>query len=200
MKYNGIKNVNSGFKKTKTIKRKRLHFFSLFAIILLLSSCYNLGFVNWQKLQIFIKTITNNWTPKPDDFGKIKFVNFSFSNNKNSDGVFIVSRPFKNYYATNINETFLEVSGLGDVVVISPIDGIVQDIIFEENKYKILLASNNVIVGLYGIDYACINVGSKVKTGEKIAISLNSKIGFNILCSGAYIALPAAGANDTFFE
>ena len=199
MKYSGIKNVKSGFSKVKTVKRKSLHFFACFAICLLMLSCYNVGLIESVGLKQFVVRITNNWTPKPDDFGKIKFVNFLFNNN-NSDGVFIVNSPFKNYFATNITQTQLQINGLGDIVVISPIDGFVQSISFEHNKYSLVITNSNVMVNIGELDYVCIAEGSEVKVGEKIAVSLSSVITFSIVCSGEYVELPAGGVGDTFFE
>ena len=200
MKYKGIKNVNSSFNKTVTVKRKSLHFFACIVLGLIVCSCYNIAFIGEFKLTKFITQITSNWTPKPDDFGKIKFVNFSFNNDKNGDGIFIVSSPFKSYYVTNISDTILEVNGLGDVVVLSPIDGTVQDICVRGEKCDITLCNSNVLVLLQEVDYACISIGKIVSAGDKIAVSLNSKIRFSIVCSGEYISLPAGGVNDTFFE
>lgn len=200
MKYRGIKNVNSSFNKSVTVKRKSLHFFACIVVTLLLCACYNVSLIDTLGLQDFISRVTSNWTPKPDDFGKIKFVNFSFNNNQNSDGIFMVSSPFKNYYVTNVSDTLLEVNGLGDVIVISPIDGVVQNVSYKGEKCTISLINNNVIVNLQNIDYACVNVGQQVVAGEKIAVSLNSSIHFSIICNGEYISLPASGAGDTFFE
>ena len=199
MKYKGIKNVNSCFSKVKTVKQKSLHFFACVCICLLMLSCYNVGLVESLGLKQFVIRVTNNWTPKPDDFGKIKFVNFSFNNN-NSDGVFIVNSPFKNYYATNITQTQLQINGLGDVIVISPIDGFIQSITYEHNKYSLVIKNSNVMVNIGELDYVCIAEGSGVSAGEKIAVSLSSVITFSIVCSGEYVELPAGGIGDTFFE
>ena len=200
MKYNGIKNVNSSFNKSITVKRKSLHFFAFIVICILLCASYNVSLINAFGIKEFIVTITSNWTPKPDDFGKIKFVNFSFNNNNSADGIFMVSSPFKNYYVSNISDTLLEVNGLGDIVVISPIDGVVQSVGYKGEKCNLALVCDNVVVNLQNIDYACVNTGQKVSVGEKIAVSLNSQISFSIICNGEYINLPASGAGDTFFE
>ena len=200
MKYKGIKNVDCRFSKTQIVKRKGLHFFTCLFMCVVTFSCYGVSLGNIKGLKDFIYRVTSNWTPKVDDFGKIKFVNFTFDELKNSDGIFMVSSPFKNYYATNITDTILQVNGLGDVVVQSPIDGVVLSVLMEQNKVSIALSCNNIIVYLKDIDYACVEVGQKVKSKDKIAVSLSSKITFSIVCNGEYISLPAGGCADTFFE
>ena len=58
----------------------------------------------------------------------------------------------------------------------------------------------SIIANLISIDYACVSVGDSVKTGDKIAVSLNSEIKFSLLCNGEYIQLYSGGLGDTFFE
>lgn len=199
MKYKGIKNINCSFEKSQTLSKKSLHFFSCIFLSLLIGACYNISLIDSFGIKNYVSKVISSWNPKSDNFGKIKFVNFSF-NTKNGDGVFIVNSPFKNYYVTNISDTILNVNGLGDVVVISPIDGVVQDIIIEECKCNISIVNNNVIVKIMGVDYACVEVGQSLKMADSIAVCLNSVLQFSIICNGEYIALPANGVGDTFFE
>lgn len=201
MKYKGIKNIESAPNVVKAIKPKNLKFLSTIFLCILTFACLNISVFNAFDVSGFIKRITLNWTPKPEDMGKIKFVNFSFNNKGDKeDGIFIVSSPFKSYFVNNITPTLLEVNGLGDPVVISPISGVVQTIKTEKGKCDISITSGNVIVNLKGLDYACTSVGTKVQTGTKIGVSLNSKISFSIVCDGEYISLPASGLEGTFFE
>ncbi len=199
MKYKGIQNVDSEFKKTAVLNKKSLHFFSCVFLLLLIGACYNISLINSFGIKNYVSKVISSWNPKSDDFGKIKFVNFSF-NTKNGDGVFMVNSPFKNYYVTNISDTVLSVNGLGDVMVISPIDGVVQDVIIKEGKCNISIINNNVIVKIMGVDYACVEVGQSLKMADNIAVCLNSMLQFSIICNGEYIALPANGVGDTFFE
>lgn len=199
MKYKGIRNVESTFKKSQTLTKKSLHFFACIFLSLLVCSCYNISLIDALGLNKYIAKVMANWNPKTEDFGKIKFVHFSF-NSKDSDGVFIVNSPFKNYYVTNISDTILSVNGLGDVVVISPIDGRILDVKITEGKCDISIINSNVIVNIMGLDYACVSVGQDIKTADNIAVCLDSVLQFSIVCNGEYIPLPASGSGDTFFE
>lgn len=201
MAYNGVKNIDSKPKMETNIKRKNQHILASAFLCLLAFSCINFSVLSGSAIGAFIKRVTLNWTPKPEDMGKIKFVNFSFnSNGDNSGGIFIVSSPFKSYFASNVSATCLEVNGLGDVVVISPISGVVQTIETKNGKSDISIVNGNVLVKLMGLSFACIDAGNRLEEGQKIGISLESKINFSILCDGKYIELPASGKGDTFFE
>lgn len=199
MKYEGIKNINCKFKKSQTLSKKNLHFFACIFLSLIICACYNISLIDSLGLKNYISKVLANWSPKAEDFGKIKFVNFSF-NSQNGDGVFMVNSPFKNYYVTNISDTVLSVNGLGDVVVISPIDGVVQDVKIQSGKCNISIVNNNIIVNIEGVDYACVEVGQSLKIADNIAICLDSVLRFSIICNGEYVELPARGAGDTFFE
>lgn len=199
MSYKGIQDIDCKFEKSQTISKKSLHFFACIFLSLLICACYNISLIDTLGLKNYISKVVASWSPKAEDFGKIKFVNFSF-NTKNGDGVFMVNSPFKNYFVTNISDTVLCVNGLGDVVVISPIDGAVQDIKIQNGKCNISIVNNNIIVNLAGVDYACVEVGQTLKMADKIAVCLNSVLQFSIICNGEYIELPANGAGDTFFE
>lgn len=201
MAYKGIVNINSTPNVSKVIKPKNLNIFAGIFLCFLTFACLNISLFNVFNLSSFVKRITLNWTPKPEDMGKIKFVNFSFNNKgENSDGIFIVSSPFNSYYVTNKTDTCLSVNGLGDCIVLSPITGVVQAVEISKGKCNISITADNVIVNLLGLDYACTSVGAKVTAGSKIGVSLNSLIDFSIVCDGEYISLPAGGAEGTFFE
>lgn len=198
MKYVGINNIKCKFETSVPIKHKKLHFFAyvlLFATVVV----SGVGSMDIFSIRNYVSRIVSSWTPKSDDFGKIKFVNFSFTD-KSGDGIFMVTSPFKNYYVTNISDTVLSVYGLGDIVVLSPIDGVVQDIIIQNGKCNIAIVNSNVVVWLKDVDYACVDVGNTLLSGDKIAISLDSRLQFSILCDGEFIQLPATNAGDTFFE
>ncbi len=200
MKYVGISNINSKFKKQNNIKKREMHWLSCCIICLIVFSCLITSSNQNFQISNFISRVTSRWTPKVDDFGKIKFVNFSFDKTNKSDGIFIVNSPFKNYLVKNKTQTCLEVSGLGDIVVLSPIDGVVQDIDFSNQKYCLFISSGNVIVELKNIDYCCVSVGQKIKAQDRVAISMESTVDFSIICDGEYVQLPAGETGDTFFE
>ena len=199
MKYKGISNCISTFSKAKTVSRKKQNFLAYTIVYMLVFMSFTLPLINTFNVSNFIKRVTSNWTPKTEDFGKIKFVNFSF-NNKSSDGVFMVNSPFKNYFAQNITDTCLMVSGLGDVMVLSPIKGKIQSIVFNNGLCNISIINQNVIVNLLDLDYPCVSEGDSINAQDKIAVSMSSKIRFSILCDGEYIVLPAGECGDTFFE
>ena len=200
MTYIGIKNVDSKFVKSAGIKRKSLNIFACCFLFLLSCACLNISMIDSLGVSKFIVNVAGRWTPKTEDLGKIKFVNFLFDDNILKDGIFIVSSPFKNYYVSNESATVLNVYGLGDVIVISPIEGRVQSIKYLNGECDIALENNNIIVMLSGIDFACINEGDFVKVGDKIAVSLSSEIKFKMICNGEFLELPAGKNNDTFFE
>ncbi len=201
MAYSGIEEISCvAQNQVKVVKKKNLHFFGCLFMCMLTFACYNVSLTDSLGLKDFVQRVTASWTPKTEDIGKIKFVNFSFNENNNTDGVFMVSSPFKNYYVQNLSTTCLQVNGLGDMLVLSPIDGTVQDIIYSGGVYTISIVYGNVLVKLGGVDYACTSVGATVSSGDKIAVSLKSLITFEIVCDGKPVDLYSGGAADTFFE
>ena len=198
MKYEGIENIQAKQTKQQVFEHKRLHLFSVLLFCLIAFSAVWVGIGDRSNISLFVKRVTAKWNPKTEDFGKIKFVNFSVKEKDNS--VFIVSSPFKNYYANNLNKTTLEVFGLGDQVVLCPIDGIVSDIEFEKQKYTIKISNGNVVVVLANLDNICGSKNDKLCEHDKIAVSIASRVVFQIVCDGEYIELPASGIGDTFFE
>lgn len=199
--YTGIQNSSAQVKiSPNVVRKKQLHIFSCLFVFMLTFACLNLSLISGLGLSDFIKNITGKWTPKTDDIGKIKFVNFSFNNPESPNGVFIVSSPFKNYWATNIDDTCLQVSGLGDMFVLAPITGKVQSVNCKQGQCSIAISYGNVCVQIGGLDYAVASVGAQVNQGDKIGVDSDSLITFKLLCDGQYIALPASGVGDTFFE
>jgi hypothetical protein len=198
--FEGIKNIRAEVTSAPAPSKKTMHFFECVLACLAIFLCWNISLLDAVGVSDFVKRVTSSWTPKQEDIGKIKFVSFSFENGTENDGVFIVSRPFKNYYATNVDSTTLEVNGLGDFVIISPIDGVVQDVSFSAGKCAISIKNQNVIVQLLQVDYACVSVGESVQVGQKIAVSTSSILQFKLLCDGQYITLSADNCGDTFFS
>lgn len=202
MKYSGIKNINSKPETVSTvIKKKSLHIIASLFLCVISFACLNVSLINDFSISKFVKRVTSYWVPKIDDMGKIKFVDFSFNNSSNyDDGIFMVSSPFKNYFVSNNTDEILEVYGLGDVVVLSPISGKILSIENIDNKYQISIMSGNVIVKLSQLNYVCTNIGNNVEIGEKIGVSLDSNIKFCIICDGEAVKLMANSSGDTFFE
>ncbi|MBQ8468582.1 MAG: hypothetical protein IJ542_02370 [Clostridia bacterium] len=200
MYYSNVNQVKSSSKTTRVTTRKKQHFLASFVLCLLVVSGFGLTINSEHKLSTYLKRITNRWVPKEEDIGKIKFVNFSFVENEAQNGVFIVSSPFKNYYANNITKTSLEVFGLGDPIVISPIDGVLQKVELKNNKYDICLCNNDVKVFIKDVDFVCANEGDNLTKGQQLAVSSASRIIFELQFKSESVELPAAGANDTFFE
>lgn len=198
MKYQNIKNIESHAEIVPCVSKRKLNVFAAALVFILSLSVLNIGIAN-SNLSAFVHRVIMYWSPKEEDIGKIKFVNFSFNSSKDN-GVFIVESPFKNYVAKNKTPKILEVSGLGDSVVLSPINGRVKAVDFVAQKYNIVIESGNVLVNLTKIDYTCVSVGQNVSVGQKIAISNDSLIEFSIICDEKFIDLPAGDASDTFFE
>ena len=200
MKYIGIKNIESEFIKSKHCSKKQFHFFTCILLFLLTCSCLNISMIEVLGISKFITNVAARWTPKIEDLGKIKFVNLLIDNNGFKDGIFRVSSPFKNYFVKNETDTILNVYGLGDVVVISPIEGRIKSVKYNNGYCDILIENSKIIVHLSEVDFACSNEGDYVLVGDKIAVSLNSIIKFSISCNGEYLSLPAGKNGDTFFE
>jgi len=200
MKYIGIKNIESKFVKSRNCSKKNFHIFTCVFLFLLTCSCLNISMIELLGISKFITNVAGRWTPKIEDLGKIKFVNLLFDNNSSKDGIFIVASPFKNYYVKNETDTILNVCGLGDIVVISPIEGRIKSIKYNDGSCDILIENSKIIVQLSEVDFACINEGDYVMVGDKIAVSLKSEIKFSIVCNGEYLSLPAGENGDTFFE
>ena len=201
MSYVGIENKKAQVKIKNIMQKHTLHAFSC---LLFCAVVVSVLFANLfsSEINLSIKRITSRWTPKQEDFGKIKFVNFDFSSQKNSEenASFIVKSPFKNYYANNVSKFELEIFGLGDPVVYSPIDGTVRYEKLNQSKYILTIESDKVKVEIGGVDYVCVNQNQQVETQTKIAVSSASKILFKIKVDGEYVELIASGANTTFFE
>lgn len=200
MKYEGIEHKEAKIVANFGIKRRNLHIFSCILLCFVMISV--LGANMWASLGIdaSLKRITSRWAPKDEDFGKIKFVNFLFEDKSKDDGIFIVKSPFKNYYANNISKTCLQVFGLGDPIVYSSIDGVIKNITFDGKKYSLQIENNKVVVDLSDLDFVCVASGNNVRSGDKIAISNDSKIHFSLSVDGENLELPASGVNTTFFE
>lgn len=199
MFYKGIENISATQNKQQPVKRKNLHLLTVFLLCFVCVSCFGGVLFSDSTISAFVKRVTAMWTPKTEDFGKIKFVNF-ISHDSSDNSVFIVSSPFKSYYVKNMDSTTLEVFGLGDQIVLSPIDGVVQKIEFENQKYFVSVASGNVVVKLLELDNVCVFEGDNLKIHDKIAVSIESRIVFQIVCDGEPIELHADKAGDTFFE
>lgn len=199
--YTGIDNTNcTATINAKVVRKRQLHILSCAFVCVLVFACLNISLLSSLGISNFVRNITSRWTPKTEDIGKIKFVNFSFNNPESPNGVFIVSSPFKNYYVTNVDETCLQVNGLGDMIVCSPIAGKVQDVQCHQGVYNLTIAYGNVCVILGGLNFVTTSVGATVSEGDKIGVDTDSLITFKILCDGKYIPLHASGAADTFFE
>ena len=196
MKYDRVRNVEGNVEKP--IKKKNLHMISYFFVGLVVFSMFGFSYIENTNISCFVQRITANWTPKTEDIGKIKFV--TNVKNNGGDSMFIVSRPFKNYYANNISKTKLEVFGLGDVIVLSSIDGIIKHIDYNDGKYNVDIVSGDVCVCLELLDNICVSEKENVVCGQKIAISNGSKILFSLKLAGREIELSAGGVNDVFFE
>lgn len=196
MAYKGIENIKAKEQAKPLIAHKKLHIVSVLFFCLIVLSAMGVGVSG--NVSVFVKRVTARWNPKTEDFGKIKYVNFFVGDKNNS--VFIVSSPFKNYYANNLDSTTLEVFGLGDVVVLCPIDGVVKDVEIDNQKYTVKISNGNVVVILSGLDNLCAKKQEKLNKGDKIAVSLESRIVFQIVCDGEKIELPASEIGDTFFE
>ena len=198
MKFSRVKNIESKAIVSPSISKRKLSIFSFIFVFIISLSMLNIGLSN-STIASFVKRVVMYWSPKEDDFGKIKFVNFSFNSSKDS-GVFIVEKPFKNYVVKNITPQVLEVRGLGDSVVISPVSGRVKSIDFVSGKYNLVIENGNVLINLSKLDFVCVSVGDSVVVGQKIAVSNNSLIEFSIVCDNKLIDLPAGDASETFFE
>lgn len=201
MKYAGIEQKQAQVTTRNMIGTHTLHIFSCVFVCLLIASTMFANMFD-TNIRASIGLITSRWTPKQEDFGKIKFVNYNVDNSKNKsgDGVFIVKSPFKNYYANNVTKTELEVFGLGDPIVISPITGQISEIKQKNQKYKLTISSDSVKVILSDIDFVCASTNDQIQVGQKIAISSASKVNLSILVGGEYVELLASGLNTTFFE
>ena len=199
MKYRGIEEKQARVETVGGLKKQTLHIFSCALLCCLLVSTTFANIFDFS-LKSSIKRITSRWSPKQEDFGKIKFVNYNFNFENLDDGIFIVKSPFKNYYANNISKTELEVFGLGDPIVLSPIDGKIESVKLKQNKYAITITNGKVKVELSNLNFVCINQNDVVKAETKIAVSESSKILFRLMFDGEYVELPASRANTTFFE
>lgn len=197
MKYSRVENIVGRIEKP--IKKKNLHIFSYLFVCLVVFSMLGFSTIEGTNISYFIKRITASWTPKAEDIGKIKFVD-NIGNNHGDGSMFIVSRPFKNYYANNITKTKLEVFGLGDVIVLSSIDGVVSSIEYYGSKYILEIVSGDLRVRLEELDNVCVEKNERVVCGQKIAVSDNSRVIFSLILAGKEIGLSAGGVNDVFFE
>ena len=199
MTYKGIENKQARVAIKNIMQKHTLHIFSCVLLCFLMISTTFVNVFDFG-LASSIKRITSKWTPKQEDFGKIKFVNYNFQSPNQETSVFIVKSPFKNYYANNITSTQLEVFGLGDPIVLSSIDGSIKKISKDNMKYNLVIENNKVNVEIKNLDYVCVTEGDVVSVGTKIAISNDSKIVFRLKFDGEYVDLPASRANTTFFE
>lgn len=159
-------------------KKKQVIFGWVFICVLFINLCgISIGTTN---LSTYVKRIIASWAPNTENIGKIKFV----SNENQDDFMEVISMidvsftmPFPAGVATQNEDGRIFINGNGDIMVVCCYNSTVSNIEIENTKKNVTFDCGfGIKVKYIGLDNVGVEVGNKLKKGDKVGTSMSSMI------------------------